>query len=312
MATLYNSTEEYIKGFRTYLRLERGMSLNTYNSYSSDVREFASWLASEPGPGITLEKTAGENIRQYISSRIDQDGGQVITGRTQARILSSLRSFFGWLQTEGIITENPCDGIDAPKIGRYLPAVLSVDEVNDIMNSVDQSKWGGVRDRAILELLYGCGLRVSEVSDVRISNVYLQEKFVRIVGKGNKERVVPMGDPAAEAVMAYLAVRPEPADSDSEDILFLNRSGRQLSRISVFNMVKKQAMLAGITKEISPHTFRHSFATHLIEGGADLRVVQEMLGHESILTTEIYTHLDSTTWQNDILKHHPRKDDSDI
>lgn len=312
MATLYNSTEEYIKGFRTYLRLERGMSLNTYNSYSSDVREFASWLASEPGPGITLEKTAGENIRQYISSRIDQDGGQVITGRTQARILSSLRSFFGWLQIEGIITENPCDCIDAPKIGRYLPAVLSVDEVNDIMNSVDQSKWGGVRDRAILELLYGCGLRVSEVSDVRISNVYLQEKFVRIVGKGNKERVVPMGDPAAEAVTAYLAVRPEPADSDSEDILFLNRSGRQLSRISVFNMVKKQAMLAGITKEISPHTFRHSFATHLIEGGADLRVVQEMLGHESILTTEIYTHLDSTTWQNDILKHHPRKDDSDI
>lgn len=312
MATLYNSTEEYIKGFRTYLRLERGMSLNTYNSYSSDVREFASWLASEPGPGIKLEKTAGENIRQYISSRIDPDGGQVITGRTQARILSSLRSFFGWLQTEGIITENPCDGIDAPKIGRYLPAVLSVDEVNDIMNSVDQSKWGGVRDRAILELLYGCGLRVSEVSDVRISNVYLQEKFVRIVGKGNKERVVPMGDPAAEAVTAYLAVRPEPAGADSEDILFLNKSGRQLSRISVFNMVKKQAMLAGITKEISPHTFRHSFATHLIEGGADLRVVQEMLGHESILTTEIYTHLDSTTWQNDILKHHPRKDDRDI
>lgn len=312
MATLYNSTEEYIKGFRTYLRLERGMSLNTYNSYSSDVREFASWLASELSPGITLEKTAGENIRQYISSRIDPDGGPVITGRTQARILSSLRSFFGWLQTEGIITENPCDGIDAPKIGRYLPAVLSVDEVNDIMNSVDQSKWGGVRDRAILELLYGCGLRVSEVSDVRISNVYLQEKFVRIVGKGNKERVVPMGDPAAEAVMAYLAVRSEPAGADSEDILFLNRSGRQLSRISVFNMVKKQAMLAGITKEISPHTFRHSFATHLIEGGADLRVVQEMLGHESILTTEIYTHLDSTTWQNDILKHHPRKDDSDI
>lgn len=288
------------------------MSLNTYNSYSSDVREFASWLASGSGPVITLEKTAGENIRQYISSRIDPDGGQMITGRTQARILSSLRSFFGWLQTEGIITENPCDGIDAPKIGRYLPAVLSVDEVNDIMNSVDQSKWGGVRDRAILELLYGCGLRVSEVSDVRISNVYLQEKFVRIVGKGNKERVVPMGDPAAEAVTAYLAVRPEPAGSDSEDILFLNRSGRQISRISVFNMVKKQAMLAGITKEISPHTFRHSFATHLIEGGADLRVVQEMLGHESILTTEIYTHLDSTTWQNDILKHHPRKEDSDI
>ena len=312
MATLYNSTEEYIKGFRTYLRLERGVSLNTYNSYSSDVKEFASWLDSESGPGVTLEKTAGENIRQYLGTRIDPDEGSVITSRTQARILSSLRSFFGWLQIDGVIAENPCDGIGTPKIGRYLPSVLSIDEVNDIMNSVDQSKWGGVRDRAILELLYGCGLRVTEVSDMRISNIYLQEKFVRVVGKGNKERVVPMGDPAAEAVTAYLAVRPEPADAKSEDILFLNKSGRQLSRISVFNMVKKQAMLAGITKEISPHTFRHSFATHLIEGGADLRVVQEMLGHESILTTEIYTHLDSTTWQNDILEHHPRKDDSGI
>lgn len=312
MATLYNSTEEYIKGFRTYLRLERGMSLNTYNSYSSDVKEFASWLDSESGSGVTLEKTAGENIRQYLDTRIDPNEGPAITSRTQARILSSLRSFFGWLQMDGVIAENPCDGIDTPKIGRYLPSVLSIDEVNDIMDSVDQSKWGGVRDRAILELLYGCGLRVTEVSDMKISNVYLQEKFVRVVGKGNKERVVPMGDPAAEAVTAYLAVRPEPADAKSEDILFLNKSGKQLSRISVFNMVKKQAMLAGITKEISPHTFRHSFATHLIEGGADLRVVQEMLGHESILTTEIYTHLDSTTWQNDILEHHPRKDDSGI
>lgn len=312
MATLYNSTEEYIKGFRTYLRLERSMSLNTYNSYSSDVKEFASWLDSESGPGVTLEKTAGENIRQYLGTRIDPNEGPAIAGRTQARILSSLRSFFGWLQIDGVIAENPCDGIDTPKIGRYLPSVLSIDEVNDIMNSVDQSKWGGVRDRAILELLYGCGLRVTEVSDMKISNIYLQEKFVRVVGKGNKERVVPMGDPAAEAVAAYLAVRPEPADAKSEDILFLNKSGKQLSRISVFNMVKKQALLAGITKEISPHTFRHSFATHLIEGGADLRVVQEMLGHESILTTEIYTHLDSTTWQNDILEHHPRKDDSGI
>ena len=309
---MYNSTEEYIKGFRTYLRLERGMSLNTYNSYSSDVKEFASWLDSESGPGVTLEKTAGENIRQYLGTRIDPKEGPAITSRTQARILSSLRSFFGWLQIDGVIAENPCDGIDTPKIGRYLPSVLSIDEGNDIMNSVDQSKWGGVRDRAILELLYGCGLRVTEVSDMKISNIYLQEKFVRVVGKGNKERVVPMGDPAAEAVTAYLAVRPEPADAKSEDILFLNKSGKQLSRISVFNMVKKQAMLAGITKEISPHTFRHSFATHLIEGGADLRVVQEMLGHESILTTEIYTHLDSTTWQNDILEHHPRKDDSGI
>lgn len=193
---------------------------------------------------------------------------------------------------DGVIAENPCDGIDTPKIGRYLPSVLSIDEVNDIMNSVDQSKWGGVRDRAILELLYGCGLRVTEVSDMKISNIYLQEKFVRVVGKGNKERVVPMGDPAAEAVTAYLAVRPEPADAKSEDILFLNKSGKQLSRISVFNMVKKQAMLAGITKEISPHTFRHSFATHLIEGGADLRVYRKCWGTKAFSqrkSTRIWT-----------------------
>ena len=173
------------------------------------------------------------------------------------------------------------------------------------MDSVDLSTASGIRDRAILEVLYGCGLRVSEASALRISNIFLDEGYVRILGKGNKERLVPLGEPAADAIRSYMAVRTEPADRKSEDILFLNKSGKQLSRVSIFNIVKRQALAAGITKEISPHTFRHSFATHLIEGGADLRQVQQMLGHADILTTEIYTHIDSSTWQRDVLEHHP-------
>ena len=174
-----------------------------------------------------------------------------------------------------------------------------------MMNAVDLSSENGLRDRAILEVLYGCGLRVSELTGLRISQVYFDEQFVRVIGKGDKQRVVPLGEMAAEAVQAYLNVRREP-DAGCSDILFLNRSGRGLSRVAVFEIVKKTALAAGIRKEISPHTFRHSFATHLVEGGADLRVVQEMLGHASILTTEIYTHLEAASWQADILKHHPR------
>lgn len=301
----YNSTKEYLKGYRTYLRAERSMSLNTYKSYCSDVQEMLSALGGQSGQDADPRLVTRDDILSYLETRTSAD--DAISKRTQARILSSLRSFFGWLQMEGDITDNPCDGIDPPKIGRYLPSVLSIDEVLSIIDSVDITKWTGCRDRAILELLYGCGLRVSEASSIRISDICINDCFVRIVGKGDKERVVPMGEPARDAILKYLEVRPEPALPKFDDILFLNKSGGQLSRISIFNMVKKQALEAGITKEISPHTFRHSFATHLIEGGADLRAVQEMLGHESILTTEIYTHIDSTTWQKNILEHHPMK-----
>lgn len=301
----YNSVKAYLKGYRTYLRAERSMSLNTYKSYCSDVQEMLSALGGQSGQDADPRLVTSDDILSYLETRTSAD--DAISKRTQARILSSLRSFFGWLQMEGDITDNPCDGIDPPKIGRYLPSVLSIDEVLSIIDSVDITKWTGCRDRAILELLYGCGLRVSEVSSIRISDIYINDCFVRIVGKGDKERVVPMGEPARDAILKYLEVRPEPALPKFDDILFLNKSGGQLSRISIFNMVKKQALEAGITKEISPHTFRHSFATHLIEGGADLRSVQEMLGHESILTTEIYTHIDSTTWQKNILDHHPMK-----
>ena len=205
---------------------------------------------------------------------------------------------------EDLRTDNPCELVDRPKLGRYLPEVLSVEEVTAIMDSVPLKNWQGLRDRAILEVLYGCGLRVSELTSLRISDIFLGEGFVRVTGKGDKQRVVPIGESAEQAVRAYMEVRPEPQPK-AEDILFLGKSGKALSRVSIFNLVKKQAMIAGIHKEISPHTFRHSFATHLIENGADLRVVQEMLGHESILTTEIYTHIDASTWQRSILENHP-------
>ena len=280
-----------------YLGVERAMSPNTVSAYCSDVQAFMS------SPFATdLEGLGSDELTDYLASC-----SEMLSKRSQARLLSSLTSFFDWLVKEGKRQDNPCDKVDAPKLGRYLPVVLSVEEVNAIIESVDTGIPSGARDRAILEVLYGCGLRVSEASSLRISQVFLEEGFVRVVGKGDKERLVPMGESAAEAFGQWLAVRPEPDGPQDSDIAFLNRFGRQLSRVSIFKMIKKQALLAGVTKEISPHTFRHSFATHLVENGADLRAVQEMLGHESILTTEIYTHIDTATWQAAILEHHPRR-----
>jgi integrase/recombinase XerD len=284
--------------FRNYLRIERGMSPNTVASYSRDVEgllsSYEGYRPSDIGPA---------EVEAYLSKRI----GEGLSKRSQARLLSSLRSFFNWCIEEGEVKENPCDRVDAPKLGKYLPAVLSVTEVAAIIDSVDTRTPNGLRSRAILEVLYGCGLRVSECTGLRISQVHLEENYVEVIGKGNKQRIVPLGEMAAEAIRNYLPERADPASRSFEDILFLGKSGKPLSRVSVFNLVKNQAMAAGIHKEISPHTFRHSFATHLIEGGADLRIVQEMLGHESILTTEIYTHIDSSTWQAAVLAHHPRK-----
>lgn len=290
-----NQINTYTRYYRIYLKLEKGVSDNTIASYCSDIETFLEAVRLPP------EEISVNHIIQYLEGKT-----KMLSKRSQARVLSSLKSYFGWMILERRIKVNPCDGIDAPKIGRYLPAVLSEQEVTDILESVDISTWGGVRDRAILEMLYGCGMRVSEASSQKISNIFMEEGFVRIFGKGDKERLVPIGEPARDAIRNYLEVRPEPYDNNYSDILFLNRFGKTLSRVSIFTMVKKQAILAGVEKEISPHTFRHSFATHLIEHGADLRVVQEMLGHESILTTEIYTHVDSSTWQKEILEHHPR------
>ena len=291
--------EALLKDFRYYLGIERQLSPNTVASYCSDVEEF---LKKMPPEDTSLSSIKSSDIVSYLSAKSDEK----LSRRSQARLLSSLRSFFSWAVSEGEIRSNPCDGVQAPKIGRYLPSVLSVEEIDAIMDSVDLSRPSGVRDRAILEVLYGCGLRVSEAVTLKISDIFFSEGFVRVTGKGDKQRIVPLGDMALKAVQNYLEVRTVPASRAYADNLFLNRSGKPLSRITMFNIVKRQAMAAGIRKEISPHTFRHSFATHLVENGADLRVVQEMLGHESILTTEIYTHMDSSLWQKSIMSHHPR------
>ena len=285
-----------LRDYRNYLKIERTMSRNTVASYCSDMEMF---LSAVP---VEVKDVSPSDIEDYLQGRTG------ISKRSQARILSSLRSFFSWLVIEGVITDNPCDKVDSPKLGRFLPDVLSVEEVSAIMDSVDVSTWQGKRDRAILEVLYGCGLRVSEAVELKISCLYFDEGFIRIIGKGNKERLVPAGEMAADAVNEYLEHRPSPYDAKSDDLVFLNRFGRSLSRQSMFKMIKKQALIADVRKEISPHTFRHSFATHLVENGADLRLVQEMLGHESLTTTEIYTHVDSTTWQREVLAHHPRRE----
>ena len=291
-------TGRIIRDYRYYLSLERRMSPNTVASYVSDIEAFLVRFGDR-----SLNDISRVEILSYLSSTTEKG----LSKRSQARLMSALRSFFKWTVLEGDRKNNPCDGIEAPKLGRYLPAVLSVEEVTAILDSVDPLSATGLRDRALLETLYGCGLRVSEAAGLRISDLFFEEGFVRIIGKGDKQRIVPLGEVAAEAIRSYLESRSPAAAPEFEDFLFLNRFGKPLSRVSVFNLVKRQAMAAGIRKEISPHTFRHSFATHLIENGADLRIVQEMLGHESILTTEIYTHIETSVWQSDILSHHPRK-----
>jgi len=288
--------QRLLEDYSSYLQIERGMSPNTVASYVHDV---SCLLDSNPG------KKPGDFTADDVAAHLS---GLRLSKRSQARTLSGIRSFFDWCVAEGEIKSNPAERVDSPKPGHYLPSVLSVEEVTSIMESVDLGARFGRRDRAILEVLYGCGLRVSEAVSLKLRDVYLKEGFVRVTGKGNKQRLVPMGEMAVQALEAYLRDREvEPASREDAEYVFLSRNGKPLSRVSMFNMVKNQAMAAGVQKEISPHTFRHSFATHLVEGGADLRTVQEMLGHSSILTTEIYTHLDRSTWQADVLEHHPGK-----
>ena len=277
---------DILSGYNYYLKVERGLSPHTVKAYTADIEGFYEFLRHR---GVTLRDASSSDISDYIISVSDY-----LSKRSQARLLSSLNSFFDYLVSEGERKDNPSSAVDSPKLGKYLPVVLSVEEVRAILKAAPNE-----RDRAILEVLYGCGLRVSEVCSLKISEVYLKDMFVKVMGKGSKERLVPMAPSTASAIMDYLSVRPE-SDAGCEDVLFLNRFGRALSRVAVFKMVKSVALVAGVDKNLSPHTFRHSFATHLVENGADLRVVQEMLGHESILTTEIYTHVDSTTWQREI------------
>ncbi len=294
--------------FRSYLRLERSLSENTIVSYSSDLNKLKGFILTQGS--IPPVEVTGQNLIDFLESQSEKG----ISKRTQARLISSAKAFYKFLEMEGKLKENPCELLDSPKMSRSLPDVLSVEEIEKIIESVDLSLSEGHRNRAILEVLYSCGLRVSELVNLHISDLFFEEGFIRVTGKGSKQRLVPIGEPAIKAVTLYanhsrrkFAASSKPSlKNKSEDILFLNRRGGKMSREMVFLIVKKQTAMAGIDKVISPHTFRHSFASHLVENGADLRVVQEMLGHESILTTEIYTHIDTTKWQNSILKFHPR------
>jgi len=286
--------------FKTYMKLERNMSPNSIAGYLSDCDKLFDFIRNT---GVTEpSEISSESLEDFLLDCQKQG----LSKRSQARMVSALRSLFNYMENEGIISSHLQDRIDSPKVSRYLPSVLSIEEVTSIIESVDLSKPEGHRNRAILETLYSCGLRVSEAVSLRISDLFFNEQFIRVMGKGSKQRIIPIGEPAMKQINFYLEDRKHitPKRGD-EDILFLNRRGGRLSRVMVFNIVKSQAAAVGITKEISPHTFRHSFATHLIESGADIRIVQEMLGHESVLTTEIYTHIDSKKWQESILAHHP-------
>ena len=291
------SWKDILSDYTSYLVIERALSKNSVSSYISDISKLAGTY-NDKSP----EELSGEDLSAFIAQQ-----ATAISKRSQSRLISAMKSFFGFMEIEGRIQVNPADTIDPPKISRHIPVVLSVEEIDRIMNSVDLSEPEGQRNRAILEVLYSCGLRVSELISLRISDLFFDESFIRVIGKGDKQRLVPIGEPAMQAVQLYLSqTRRAYVSKKAEDILFLNRRGGKLSRQMIFLMIKSQCEKAGITKEISPHTFRHSFATHLVENGADLRAVQQMLGHESIITTEIYTHIDSRKWQDGIIKYHPR------
>jgi integrase/recombinase XerD len=291
-----------ISDFRSCLKLERSLSDNTIAGYSADCTKFFAFLKEK---GISApEAASSEDISEYLA-RVTSTG---LSKRSQSRLVSSLKALYRFLEGEGRLKENPCDRIDTPKPGRYLPEVLSVDEVERILDSFDLSRSEGQRNKTIIEVLYSCGLRVSELVGLRISDLFLAEQFIRVTGKGSKQRLVPIGEPAVRSISIYMSIRNAgPVAKGAEDILFLNRHGSRLTREMIFIIVRRQAEIAGIRKNISPHTFRHSFASHLVENGADLRVVQEMLGHESILTTEIYTHIDTKKWQQTILQFHPKR-----
>lgn len=291
-----------IKSFKTYLQLEKSLADNSIAAYMRDVKKLAAW-AEETGAGKP-DKLVHTDITRFLPWLMDQGTSE----RSQARILSGLRGFYEFLELENIVSVSPIDLIESPRIGLYLPDTLSYPEIERIIGAVDLSKTSGERDKAMLETLYSCGLRVSELITLRLSHLYVDDGFVRVIGKGNKERLVPIGQSALRAIAIYVGeVRVhQDVQSGHEDYVFLNLRGKRLTRMSAFNIVKDNAVRAGIRKTVSPHTFRHSFASHLVEAGADLRAVQEMLGHESITTTEVYTHLDRTYLRDELMNYHPR------
>ena len=293
---------EALKDFSLYLKIERGMSIHTVNNYNLDVQKLIVFLETH---SIELSplKIETETVQQFIYELAKE-----VNPRTQSRVISGLRSFFDYLIFENYRSSNPLERIEAPKIGRKLPDTLSVKDIDRIVAAIDLSKPQGERNRAIIETLYSCGLRVSELTALKISDLFFEEGFIKVTGKGDKQRFVPIGPLTQKYINLYkehvrTQITIEPA---LKDTLFLNRRGKQLSRAMIFTMVKTLALKAEIPKKISPHTFRHSFATHLLENGADLRAIQLMLGHESITTTEIYMHVDKSHLKDVMFKFHPR------
>lgn len=293
-----------INNFKLYLQLEQSLSKNSIEAYSQDVEKLFQYSQSLASP-ITNPSNIETHHIQDLLKWVNEMG---ISQHSQARILSGIRSFFTYLAIEGEITSNPAELIESPRLIQRLPEFLSVEEIEQLISALDLSKPEGMRNKALLEVLYGCGLRVSELVNLKLSNLSLEIEYIKVVGKGNKERLVPIGQSAIKYLKHYIdevrihaSIKP-----GKEDYVFINRLGTPLSRVMIFMIIKDLAVKAGIKKNISPHTFRHSFATHLIEGGADLRAVQEMLGHESITTTEIYTHLDRDYLRSVITSFHPR------
>ncbi len=293
-------SKDIVKGYVRYLKLQRNMSANTLDAYQCDLRKLLDYLEREEKDvrDVTLEDL------QHFAAGLHDIG---IHPRSQCRILSGIRSFYHYMQLDGYRDDDPTELLESPQIGDHLPEVLSTAEVDRLEASIDLSKWEGHRNKAIIEVLFSCGLRVSELVNLKLTNLYFDEEFVRVLGKGSKERLVPISHRAIEELKwwfddrNHMKIKP-----GEEDYVFLNRYGKHLTRTMILIMIKRQAVEAGITKTISPHTLRHSFATALLEGGADLRVIQALLGHESIGTTEIYTHLDTSTLRREILEHHPR------
>ncbi|MDC1024440.1 site-specific tyrosine recombinase XerD [Flavobacteriales bacterium] len=295
------SWENSIKEFKYYLKVERSLADNSVNAYIRDIRKLADFSSKIKVNELNITV---DEIREFIADLNSKN----ISARSQARIISGVKAFFKYLIIEDYITNDPTMLIENPKIGLKLPEVLSVDEIELIISSIDLSSKQGERNRAILETLYSCGLRVTELINLKISNINFKEGYIKVIGKGDKERLTPIGSNALKYISIYVnEVRiHQKISKNQEDFVFLNNRGSKLSRVMIFTLIKKIVDKVGIKKKVSPHTFRHSFATHLIEGGADLRAVQEMLGHESITTTEIYTHLDRDYLRSNIMQFHPR------
>lgn len=300
MSRSIDDLDRIIKSYEAYLLLERGLSANTRENYVRDILKILSYLADNK---IRLREVKLDDLRLFMGELYDLG----IAARSQARIISGIKSFFRFLVVEGYIDENPTLLLESPQFGKILPDILSVEEIDAMIDAVDMTLNEGQRNRAIIEVLYSCGLRVSELINLEINKIYFPEKYLIVTGKGSKERLVPISDSAIDEISAYLEQRTEMnIKPGEENILFLNRRGHRLTRVMIFYIVKENARLAGITKEISPHTLRHSFATHMLEGGANLRAIQQMLGHESISTTEVYLHLDNLHLREEIITHHPR------